>query len=195
MHWLLLSTLILGCNSGPKDNRNYNFKETNDTTTNKKSKEQNSDLDYEQVNLDTVLAAYQKLCSDTFKIDTSIEYKGRTLHIQFLHFSSNDSLIELPEKYIEFYKVKKFITHNFISSLKVKSGDSTLFNSVIKKDRFNQYVNEEELAFGTILYPTLKFRSDGISITYSYSIPLTDIGLPVSFEYKYLDKTYTKGGY
>lgn len=153
------------------------------------------DTGFEQLDLDTVLYEYYKDCKDTFKIDRSIIYKNHIIQIKFLHYSTNDSLIHLPKKYLEIYKLNKFITHDFESFLKISSNDNILIDTVIRKNIFNSDVYEEEVLYGTILHPVVKFNPKGISIYYSYSIALTDIGIPVCLEYEYYSKLKTKSGY
>ncbi len=83
-------------------------------------KKKQADKDLDQVNLDTVLHQYYKQCKDTFNIDTSLVYKGNLLRVKFLHYCTNDSRIQLPQKYLEPYKLKEFITHDFESHLLIR---------------------------------------------------------------------------
>jgi hypothetical protein len=194
---VFLCIYILGCNNPVSDKKLDSLKIVHvDTQRLQKSPEQKIvDTNFEQVNLDTVLNEYYKQCRDTFRVDTSIIYKKNLLHIKFFHYCTNDSLIQLPQKYLQFYKLRKFITHDFVSSLKIISNDSVLLDTIISKNLFNEYVHEEEVSYGTIFYPVFKLNPNGIRINYSYSIALTDIGVPVYLEYNYYGKLKTRSGY
>jgi len=83
-----------------------------------------------------ILAHYMKSCRDTVKVDTTVPVSGQPWHITLRHYSTGDSAIQLPERYIEGYKLKKFTTSNFESKLKVTVRDVTLFDTVISKNIF-----------------------------------------------------------
>ena len=151
--------------------------------------------------LQTVLADYYRECRDTVHVDTNLVYKGNSLKISFRHYSTHDSLIHLPQGYCKLWGLKEFVGHDFESSLRVQTRDSILLDTVIRNNIFNSYVQGDlpDLpVYGTLFCsgPTsIKFLPDRLRVNYSYSIALTDIGVAVHLEYRYLGKLKTLDQY
>ena len=143
----------------------------------------------------TVLADYYKDCKDTVRADTIVECRGNVLHISFLHYSTNDSLINLPYEYIKYWGLKKFVAHDFESRLHVSSRDSVLLDTIIRSNIFRSYADKNVAKYGTIFYSGLNFLPDRLRVDYSYSIALTDLGMAVHLEYLYSGKLVTKDEY
>jgi hypothetical protein len=174
---------------------NYKKKDSKlkDTSTSK-SIAMNAD-DSPEPSVETILADFYKECRDTVRIDTTITYKKNSLHISFSHYSTNDSLIHLPYRYIEYTRLKEFITHHFESSLRIRNHDSVLLDTIIRNKIFDPYAEQNLVSYGAIFYSGINFLPDRLRIDYSYSIALTDLGMPVHLEYEYSGKLNTKDEY
>jgi hypothetical protein len=117
--------------------------------------------------LKTVLADYYKECRDTVRADTSLVYKGDYLKISFRHYSTNDSMIHLPQDYCKLWGLKEFVAHDFESSLRVRNRDSILLDTIIRNDIFNSYVQGDLPVYGTLFCsgPTsVQFLPDRIRV-------------------------------
>jgi hypothetical protein len=57
---------------------------------------------------------------------------------------------------------------------------------------FKDKIFEEEKLYGALLHPQLSFSDKGITIDYSISIPLTDVGVGASLECGYDGKLSVK---
>jgi hypothetical protein len=151
--------------------------------------------------LGEVLDDYHKECRDTVRVDTNLVYKGNYLKVSFRHYSTNDSMIRLPQTYCKLWGLKEFIGHDFESSLRVRTRDSILLDTIIRNNIFNSYVqgNLPDLpVYGTLFCSgrsSIQFLPDRIRVDYSYSIALTDIGVAVHLEYRYLGKLKTLDEY
>lgn len=141
--------------------------------------------------LQTIMADYLKECRDTVKIDTAITYNGKKLHIAFRHYCTNDSLIRIPKKYTEIYGLEEFITSNFKSLLNVAIDDTTSFDVSIESDKFHSSEHPYLNNYAVLFFNGLKIENGRIKLSYSYSIPLTDVGTAVSTEYP-LDNFYER---
>lgn len=143
----------------------------------------------------TVLTDYYKDCKDTVRADTNVKCRGNALHISFLHYSTNDSLINLPYEYIKYWGLQRFVAHDFESHLRVSRGDSVVLDTIIRSNIFRSYADKNVAKYGTIFYSGLNFLPDRLRVDYSYSIALTDLGMAVHLEYLYSGKLVTKDEY
>ncbi|RAJ83332.1 hypothetical protein CLV59_103296 [Chitinophaga dinghuensis] len=141
-----------------------------------------NELDEDSVELSSIYNSYLQQYSDSIKIDTTFNYSGSKVQICFQHYCTYDSTLILPEKYIEIYGIKKFVTHSFESSLSVKMNGKRIIDTIIKRSMFEDTIQTELVKYGVLLYPNLTFnKKNQIEIDYSLSIPLTDVGRMVSF--------------
>ena len=98
------------------------------------------------------------------------------------HFCLKDNAINLPGKILKIYRLKEFRTHSFQSTLRIVAGKKIILDTVIPKAMFTKYLFAEENEFGVLLYPKLLFSPNKLSVNYSISVPLTDVGVGVSLE-------------
>src|ERR1044072_4247920 len=109
-------------------------------------------------------------------VDTSFLIDRKKYRVVFRHFSSMDNGLLVPAKY-NFDTHKDFITHNFASDLTVLSNNDTAFKKHITKSTFENVLDNSLKNYGTLLYPDFHIKGDSIRISYSISIPVTDIGI------------------
>ena len=133
--------------------------------------------------LEEIMADYKKTCHDTVKVDTTVTVGGEPWHISLRHYSTGDSAIHLPERYTSIYGLKKFTTSNFESKLKVTVRDAVLIDTTIRKTIFRDSVDKYVAAYGVLFHGGVHYYSDHIALSYSYVIPLTDVGSGVSTEF------------
>jgi hypothetical protein len=152
-------------------------------------------LDSSKINRDTagdhelknLVKEYESLYSNPVQIDTSFERGIDTFRLLFRHFSTMDSSIALPKKYVEMYGLQTFITHDFESTVELHKNGRELLKRKIKKEDFKQRLDSILQKYATLLYPNVNIISDTIFVDYSVSIPLTDVG-------KGMKVTLTKDG-
>lgn len=133
---------------------------------------------------DEILADYRNSCRDTVKIDTTVAVNGQPWHISFRHYSTGDSAIHLPDRYTSIYRLKNFTTSDFESKLKVTVRDAILIDTFIRKTVFRDSVDEYVANYGVLFFNKgIRFYRDHITLSYSYVIPLTDVGRAVSTDF------------
>lgn len=113
------------------------------------------------------------LVVDSFFNSAGINYK-----VQFKHFCLTDSSFNVPAQY-NFDTHKSFTTHPFISELIITTETDTILNKKITSSIFHNLADESLKKYGTLFYPDFSIEGDSISIKYSYSIPVTDVGIAV----------------
>lgn len=134
--------------------------------------------------LEEIMAHYMKTCRDTVKVDTTVPVNGQPWHITLRHYSTGDSAIQLAERYTSIYGLKKFITSNFESKLKVTVRDVIPIDTTIRKNIFRDSAFESLAAYGVLFYHNgIHYFRDHITVSYSYTIPLTDVGRSVSTDF------------
>jgi hypothetical protein len=146
--------------------------------------------------LGQIVADYQKTCRDTIRIDTQLVRHDRVFHIQLTHYSNGDSLITLPQNILDRYHFKKFVTSDFQTRLRVGSSDTILIDTIIRSIIFQKYVYPNIAKSGVLFFNgpgDIEYLPERIHVEYSYSIPLTDLGTGVSFEYSLGGKLVTHG--
>ncbi|MBW8684713.1 hypothetical protein [Chitinophaga rhizophila] len=134
--------------------------------------------------LDETYNAYIRTYKDTICVDTLIFKDKSRIQIDFCHFCRSDSSVHIPPKYTKIYNIDNFVTHNFVSNLKVKVDDICVVDTIIGKSDFVNSTPEYLRDYGVLLYPKLHFENIGrIEIKYSLSIPLTEVGKEVIYSY------------
>jgi|GEM_PF-6767670 len=87
-----------------------------------------------------------------------------------------DSAIVIPKKYVSYYKLDSFVTHNFISWVRLEKNGETILDRVITKKDFTPLLDVSLRRYATIMCPGMSLKQDSIRLGYSISIPLTDVG-------------------
>ncbi|RBL93166.1 hypothetical protein [Chitinophaga flava] len=142
----------------------------------------NSGFDEDSLELSNIYNSYLQRYNDSIKIDTTFIFRDSKVKVDFQYYCTHDSSLTLPEKYIEVYGIKEFVTHNFESSLKIELNDKYILDTIIKKSMFEDTIPIELRKYGVLLYPVLTFKKGNrVEIDYSLSIPLTDVGRLISF--------------
>jgi hypothetical protein len=175
MYLLLFSIFYFGCNNETKTS----YVNSNDSARglNKNVNEKVSNDDSE---LTQMVEEYVQSYNKTFLIDTSYLFANDTIDIFLKHECLRDSAVVIPKKYVGVYGLDRFITHNFSSSIIVKKNHHIIEERYINKDNFEKFLDPNLKNYGVLLYPSIKYFPDSIEISYSLSIPLTDIGTGVS---------------
>jgi hypothetical protein len=140
----------------------------------------NADTSSEDQELDDIVKEYIKQYQNPLTVDSVLVIGNDSFRINFRHYCLMDSAINVPGKYTEVYGLPNFITHNFVSSVKVEKNGTGILDTMIYKKDFNRFIDDNLKQYGVLLYPVLKLGNGIIQINYSISIPLTDVGTGVS---------------
>ncbi|MBS1662276.1 MAG: hypothetical protein JST68_14625 [Bacteroidetes bacterium] len=147
---------------------------------------------FNSINLPKILKDYIEGYKKTIEVDTSFNFNEKKLEIVFKHYCTYDSALHLPSRYVRVYGLEKFVTHNFKSTIKISLGESIIIDTVISKELFKDEIFEEEEMYGALLYPSLSFSKKDVTVDYSISVPLTDVGVGVSLECRYDGKVIVR---
>jgi hypothetical protein len=115
-------------------------------------------------------------------IDSTVLLGVDTFSIKLTHKCLHDSGVILPERYLKPYGLKEFTTHNFVSHILIKRNDSVILNRIVTKNDFDKVEEENLIKYGILVYPYIgkvDKEKRQITIAYSLSIPLTDVGQAV----------------
>jgi hypothetical protein len=113
-------------------------------------------------------------------IDTSFFVGDDTIRFQYQYHCKMDSAVIVPKKYVNIYGLENFVTHNFTSSVLITQQDKTILKREINKNDFDKVLEDPLKEYAVMLYPYLHYYADSITINYSISIPLTDLGIGVA---------------
>jgi len=122
------------------------------------------------------VAGYQK----SLVIDSVFKMENDTFHLHLKHYCLMDSAVTLPGKYVEMYKLDSFVTHNFVTDLKLEKNNHTLLRMTIRKKDFDPRLYTALRDYGVLYAPSLAIVKGNIQLDYSISIPLTDVGVGVT---------------
>ena len=123
---------------------------------------------------------YESGYKSTVELDTLIDIDGKKYRIKLKHYCLFDNALKIPKT----YNGSEFQTHNYAIDLNISVDGKSLIEKKIVKEDFKDAVNKELQNFGVILYPNFEgFKADekAFVFEFSLSVPVTDIGVPVSF--------------
>ena len=181
---LLLSLSIFSC-AHHSTNHNDTLKQaTTDTIPKAKPKsELQQEKDDGAPSLSSILNDQLKSYRDTIRIDTTFYINGHdTMHISLRHYCTYDNKINLPARYLKIHNLTEFKTHSFISALKVKINSKVIFKGFIKKEDFEKLLDDELKKYAVLIGPNVELSNNGLSIQYSISVPLSDVGKGVTIK-------------
>lgn len=115
------------------------------------------------------------------KIDTILNVDGKNkMYLHIKYYCLFDNKLIIPQRYISTNNDSSttFLTHNFMSTIVLCYNQDTIVNQNIDKNTFKKYLSSLLQQYGSLRMPYLyKITKDGITLNYSVSIPLTDIGV------------------
>ncbi len=130
------------------------------------------------------LSWYTKTYKDTVNKDTSFFINGTDkVEIKVRYYCTYDKKIVLTGQYLEIYDAKghlvkapdKFVTHNFVSDVKVKLNSKPIFNGIVKKENFaNQGLEDDLKQFGVLAFQAISKYSRGFTIYFRIGIPTNE---------------------
>lgn len=118
------------------------------------------------------------ICDVAFTKDTIFIKGNDTFTVAFKHSCSGDSFL-LPAKYIETYKMDRFMAYSLQSDIIVEKNGVGIVDRRIQKKDFSAVSDPVLNQYAVLQYPDLKITGDSVSINYSLSVPLTDVGIGV----------------
>jgi hypothetical protein len=139
--------------------------------------------DFQDIDPANFLMDYIKHYSDTTKMDSTFLIHGNRYFLHLRQYCLFDSGISVPVLYLEPYKLNRFVTHNFAADITLAKNDSVIIRKQITRDDFiNEHTESNLAAFGAIDFGGAREFEDHIALHFSYSIPLTDVGVPISVD-------------
>jgi hypothetical protein len=132
--------------------------------------------DNPEPSLASILKDQLKSYKDTIKVDTIFLLSLHdTMSVQLRHYCTYDHKINLPPRYLKLFNLKKFQAHDFVSGL-VKINSKVVFDGIIKKAEFQSLLNDELIKYAVLLAPNVTLSGNSLSLQYSISVPLSDVG-------------------
>ena len=139
---------------------------------------QSEDQEFENPDLVQIRKEFISSYEKVVEFDTSYYNSGRKIEFRFRHYCKRDSSILIPARY-NFDTNAPFRTHNFESWIQVISGSDTVLDQRVDKSYFSSYLDTSLKAYA-VLFPSLSFKDSLLDISYSISIPVTDVGIGLS---------------
>lgn len=126
---------------------------------------------------------FEKLYTDTIRIDSTYLIGRDTVQLHFSHYC-NRKITTIPSNYNWGREKTEYIAYGFVSEITVVRAGIVVFHRMITKQRFDPILDESLKAFGVLLFPNVSFDRERrvFSFRYSISIPLTDVGTAVVLE-------------
>lgn len=125
---------------------------------------------------DVYILSYNRIdiLDTTFK-----DFDGKIIKVVTRYYCLFDSSLFVPKQYFWEDSTKNFLTHNFAHDIKIIIDKDTIFNKTIYKSYFKDMLNSELQSYAVILYPEFHYDKKEylFNISYSISIPITDIGV------------------
>ena len=173
---LLVVVFIFSC-SDNKMGHETNQVSSSDGDTLIEVAEEDEEESEEGMTFEDICFQYESSVSDTISKNDSV----CDISFAMKYYSSKDSSINVLTKYISWDVKEDYITNSNVLEIIMKK-DTNKVHYFVKSADFDELVEDESIRnHGVLLYPN--FQKDtllcGIRINMSYSIPLSDIGVPV----------------
>jgi hypothetical protein len=136
------------------------------------------DVYNEEQEIKNMIREMTNICEAAITKDTVFIMGNDTLSVTFKHSCTGDSFL-LPARYIEAYKIDRFMAHSLRSNIVVKKNGMGILDKRIDKKDYELVLDASLKEYAVLLYPKLTSSGDTIYINYSLSIPLTDVGIAV----------------
>lgn len=167
-----ISLIVTGCTDAPSATTNSGADSI------KKEAAQDKEVYNEEQEIKNMIREMNNICEIAFTKDTSFIIGNDTFDVALNHSCTGDSFL-LPAKYIETYKMDRFVAHNLKTDIVIEKNGVSIMERRIEKKDFKSVSDEVLNQYAVLLYPILKQTGDSICIDYSLSIPLTDVGIGV----------------
>ena len=180
-----LSTLILSfiCIVSCTSNQESHFESANTVVVEDSTDVENStaikDEPVKERTLEEIIKGFTDLYATAVKFDSAFIVGPDIYQIEFEHFCLFDKGVVVDSPYVGNYKMGRLVANNFASHLTVLKNGKPLFTKNITKKDFQGKVESALIKEGVLLFPNFQFVSNTFFFTYSLSIPITSVGVPV----------------
>lgn len=135
--------------------------------------------------LEEIYNSFLKSYTDSIHIDSTYVKGDSLFEISFRYYCLFDSAVTVPNHYTKIYNLDSFVTHNFVSSLKIKVGEVNMVDTFITKKTFEDKLPDYLRNYGVLFAPIFHLEDSGfIKLNYGVSVPLTDVGDAFIYTYK-----------
>jgi len=176
---LLLCAVLFSCSSGGR-------RSAADTSKNGRDSTVSTDKTFTVTQDDPgpSPADILKSCLQNYRaittIDTVLRIDSGALTVHLRHYCAYDNGIILPEKYAKLFGLKTFATQNFVTDVLISKNAEPVYTGRITKADFLPLLDDELKKYGSLLFIDRRLfvsrSGKGVVISYSLSIPLTDVG-------------------
>ena len=118
-------------------------------------------------------------------IDTVFDSGKERISLRVKYYCLKDSNIVIPKRYYDAENPTDFVTHPFAADVVFIRGTDTLLNKQFTAKEFYPFFKDPFVGalkkYGSLLEPGVWHRDneDSFDVSYSLSIPATDLGIPV----------------
>ena len=98
-------------------------------------------------------------------------------------FDSTKKII-VPKKYVSNYGINNFEVFESYTKLKIRKNNELIVDTSLSKKGFSNDLDQPLLKYGNLMFPEVTLQNRTIEINHSISIPMTDIGVPVSSRFE-----------
>nr|WP_295865752.1 hypothetical protein [uncultured Chitinophaga sp.] len=131
--------------------------------------------------LNDIVDNYKSRYTDTLRVDTVFETAAGRETIMLRHYCLHDSALAIDDRYTAIFGIRNFVTHNFVSSLKIKVDERLVLDTVITREMFLDSLFDALQRYGGLTSPVVRLQGNIVVVVHSLSIPLTDVGEEVLF--------------
>jgi len=112
------------------------------------------------------------------------EDKTDTIHLYCKYYCLHDSALIIPKKYSWSEKDHSdFVAHNPVTRIVLINNRDTVYNKIVAREEFNNVLYEALRNYVILLRPDyigFDKNTGEVAISYSISIPITDLGVPAT---------------
>lgn len=179
-YFLFFSVFVFGCFSKKSDTELKDstviIQSMSQSNVDTLGDEENSFLG---VDIDTSIYRIERTIDTTFLIGQDV------INVKILAKFDSSRVINIPKKYLELVRINNFSTYDTWFKVLVTKNSKVVIDTSLSKFDFNALADSSLQLYGVLISPNIDIHKDSLYIGFSYSIPLSDVGVyaPIALKF------------
>ncbi|TBT96539.1 hypothetical protein CWI39_3672p0010 [Hamiltosporidium magnivora] len=177
---LIIISVFIECNKKKESLSEYHKLTPSDSLNIK-----NENIEPEEFEGDDTRKIREEYISNYNKIEnidsTLVDNDGNKIHFISKYYCLFDKSLIIPKMYVWEDSSSDFITHNYANDITITINEDTIFKKTILKEDFKKILDKSLRNYAVIMSPSFEYNKNNIKISYSISIPITDLGIGANF--------------
>ena len=180
----VLVGIVIGCVSIDQEARSTGPLSKLDTSKKpSKSSDQGIGLDSEDNIIEIDTNVYRSLTN----FDTTYTFENDVFRAHVVGKFDSSKKITIPKKYLELVGISSFSVFETRFELRLERNSEVIVDTVLSKSNFEYLADSSLLMYGVLQFPKLQVYRDSLILGFSYTIPLSDVGVYAPLTLKFYE--------